>query len=76
MLRFGERLAAAIDRLPAVVRRLLLPPTDVEVVAQVVLVAALLGWLWWIARRRPEWRLVVIGGGMIALGLFGLRAAH
>lgn len=73
---FQERVPAAIERLPELLGRLLLPSTDTGVVLQLVLAVALTGWLLWVARHRPEWRLVVIGSALVLLGLFGLRAAH
>lgn len=76
MLGFLERLAELIGRLPQPVQRLLLPTTDLGVVVQVLLAAALLGVLWSLTRHRPEWRLVVLGAALLLFGLFGLRAAH
>jgi hypothetical protein len=54
----------------------LLPQTDAEVFAQLALVLVVFG----VALRRfwgrPDLRLVVIGGGLMALALIGVRALH
>lgn len=77
MLELLEGVHAAIQRLPVLVRRLLLPATDLGVAVQAVTAVAVLGWLWWLAGRRGrEWRLVVVGSALVVLGLFGLRAVH
>lgn len=52
------------------------PATDTGVVVQLVVLLAVVAGLVWVTRTRPEWRLVVIGAGLLALGLMGLRAAH
>ena len=59
-----------------VVGRVLLPATDRVVVLQAVLAVVVFAWLGWRVRTRPEWRLVVIGSGLLVLGWFGVRAAH
>jgi hypothetical protein len=56
--------------------RLVRPTTDLGVGVQVVSLLVLLGALWWLARRRPEWRPVVVGSGLVLLGFVALRAAH
>ncbi len=55
---------------------LLMPRTDLGVGVQfgVVLVAWAAGL--YLTRGRPEFRLVVIGAGLLTLALMGLRAAH
>jgi hypothetical protein len=55
---------------------LLLPRTDAGVAAQLILVLVLGGVALFAARRHREWRLVVIGSMMLALGLVGVRALH
>lgn len=56
--------------------RVLQPATDLGVLAQFVLVSALLLLATWWLRHRPEWRLVVLGLGLVLLGAMGVRAAH
>lgn len=55
---------------------LLLPATDGGVLAQmiVVVVAGVVAVV--ATRRHTEWRLVAMGGTIVALGLLGLRALH
>jgi len=60
----------------AAVSRLLQPATDVGVLAQFALVLTLLLVAGWWLRRRPEWRLVLVGLGLLLLGAMGIRAAH
>ncbi|MDX1511014.1 MAG: hypothetical protein R3249_06690 [Nitriliruptorales bacterium] len=55
---------------------LLQPASDLGVLVQGIVMALVLGALLWLTRRHREWRLVVIGVGMVLIGLFGLRAAH
>ncbi len=54
----------------------LLPQTDLEVFVQLALGVMVFG----VALRRywdrPDLRLVVIGGGLMALALMGVRALH
>lgn len=54
----------------------LLPQTDAEVFAQLALVVVVFA----VALRRywsrPDLRLVVIGGGLVALAFMGVRALH
>lgn len=63
-------------RAGATMTELLLPRTDRGVVAQAVVLMLLLGAGWWATRRRPEFRLLLIGVGLVLVGLTGLRAAH
>lgn len=58
------------------VSRLLQPTTDRGVVAQLMVALAVLALSTWWLRHRPEWRLVVLGVGLVALGAMGVRAAH
>jgi hypothetical protein len=52
------------------------PATDTGVLVQLVVALGAFLVLLHLVRARPEWRLVVIGLGLLLLGLFGLRAAH
>lgn len=56
--------------------RLLQPASDVGVAVQLLVLVTLAVLLWRATSRRPEWRLVVVGGAVLAAGLVGLRAAH
>jgi len=77
VLELLEGVHATVQRLPVLVRRALLPTTDLGVAVQAAAAAALLVWLWWLAGRRGrEWRLVVVGSALVVRGLFGLRAVH
>jgi hypothetical protein len=58
------------------VLNLLLPETDGGVVAQLVLLLVIWSIALWRLWRRPDSRLVVLGAGVVALGLMGLRALH
>ncbi|MFO7779622.1 MAG: hypothetical protein R6V28_14845 [Nitriliruptoraceae bacterium] len=58
------------------VGRVLQPATDLGVLVQFGLVLTLLLLASWWLRHRPEWRLVVLGLGMVLLGAMGVRAAH
>lgn len=54
----------------------LLPATDAGVFVQLIVVLVL-GVVAIVATRgRREWRLVALGGTVVALGLMGLRALH
>lgn len=56
--------------------RLLLPASDLGVALQtVVLFVALIG-AWWLSRAHRHWRPLIVGAGLMAFGLMGLRAAH
>ncbi len=66
----------ATIRLGTAVTEFLLPRTDGGVVVQAVVLMLLLGAGWWATRRRPEFRLLLIGVGLVLVGLTGLRAAH
>lgn len=55
---------------------LLRPTTDAGVFLQFALVLLVVGLGLVLTRRRPDGRLVVIGAGMLALGVMGLRAVH
>lgn len=55
---------------------LLLPRTDLGVLAQVIVLGALLALAVWGTRRRPEYRLLALGVGLLLFALMGLRAAH
>lgn len=55
---------------------LLLPTTDRGVAVQAVVVLAILAGALLAARRHREWRLVVVGAALLAVGAFGLRALH
>ena len=72
----GRSLSELLRWARTVLLRVLLPATDRVVVLQAVLAVALFAWLGWRVRTRPEWRLVVVGCGLLVLGWFGLRAAH
>jgi hypothetical protein len=61
---------------PLAVGRLVQPATDAGVLVQLVVALGVVLVLLHLLRARPEWRLVVIGLGLLLLGLFGLRAAH
>jgi len=57
-------------------RDLALPETDAGVAAQLAVTLLLwLAGLWW-AWDRAEIRLVVVGAGLVAIGLIGVRALH
>lgn len=56
--------------------RVLQPATDLGVLAQFVLAVTLVLLASWWLRHRPEWRLVVLGLGLVLLGAMGVRAAH
>jgi hypothetical protein len=58
------------------VSSLLLPRTDLGVLAQVVVLTAALALAVWSTRRRPELRLLAVGTGVMLFALMGLRAAH
>lgn len=55
---------------------LLLPRTDLGVLAQVVVLVALLALAVWGTPCRPEYRLLALGVGLLLFALMGLRAAH
>lgn len=55
---------------------LLWPTTDAGVLAQLVVLLALVGVALWRWGRQPDARLLVIGAGIALLALMGLRAAH
>lgn len=54
----------------------LLPRTDAGVLAQVAAVTLIVAAATWLTRRRPELRLVVVGFGLVAYGVMGVRALH
>jgi hypothetical protein len=58
------------------VSSLLLPRTDLGVLAQVIVLTAALALAVWSTRRRPELRLLAVGTGVMLFALMGLRAAH
>jgi hypothetical protein len=55
---------------------LLLPRTDLGVLAQVIALIAVVAVAVWGTRRRPEFRLLALGIGLVLFALMGLRAAH
>lgn len=55
---------------------LLQPSTDLGVLVQVIVLAVAFVLGLWLTRQRSEWRLVVLGVGLVVAGLMGLRAAH
>lgn len=55
---------------------LLLPATDAGVLAQVIVVLVVGVVTISLTRRNREWRLIAVGGTLLALGLLGLRALH
>ena len=58
------------------IRDMLLPETDAGVAVQLALVIAAWGLGFWLVRRRSEFRLVVLGIGLVTLGFIGVRAIH
>jgi hypothetical protein len=54
----------------------LLPRTDAGVLTQVAAVTLIVAAGTWLTRRRPELRLVVIGLGLLAYGVMGVRSLH
>lgn len=55
---------------------LLLPETDGGVLVQLLVLVGMIGLGLWLTRRNKDWRLVVIGVGLVGLGLIGFRALH
>lgn len=55
---------------------LIWPTTDAGVVAQLIILAVLVGVGVWRTWHVPELRLFVIGLGVFVLGLMALRASH
>ena len=60
----------------SVVSRFLRPTTDLGVAAQLAALVLVVGLAAWRVWHRPEWRLVVLGAGLVLLGAMGIRAAH
>jgi 4-amino-4-deoxy-L-arabinose transferase-like glycosyltransferase len=58
------------------VSSLLLPRTDLGVLAQAVVLGVVLALSVWATRRRSEFRLLALGTGLMLFALMGLRAAH
>ncbi len=54
----------------------MLPETDAGVLAQVVLFVIALSVWGWAVRSKPEWRLIVVGVGLVGFGLIGVRSLH
>ncbi|MDH3606061.1 MAG: hypothetical protein OER12_03605 [Acidimicrobiia bacterium] len=55
---------------------LLLPETDADVAVQLAIFVVLAVGAAFLARRRPEWLLLVGGLTVFGLSLFGVRALH
>lgn len=60
----------------SVISRVLRPTTDLGVAAQLTALVAIVGLVAWRVWHRPEWRLVVLGAGLVLLGAMGIRATH
>ena len=58
------------------IRDLLLPTTDAGAGAQLIIALAVIALLLVAMRHRPDWRLVVAGGGLLVIAVMALRAAH
>jgi hypothetical protein len=58
------------------IRDLLLPATDGGVVVQLLVVLLIWAAAVFAMRHQAEWRMVAIGGGLIAVALIGVRALH
>lgn len=61
---------------PSLIGRFLRPATDLGVAVQLIALVTVVGLAAWRVWHRPEWRLVVLGAGLLLLGGMGLRAAH
>jgi threonine dehydrogenase-like Zn-dependent dehydrogenase len=55
---------------------LLLPRTDGGVIVQAIVFAVILGGAFAAVRHEPEFRLFVIGIGVLGLAFFALRSLH
>lgn len=60
----------------AVVRDIVFPGTDLAVLVQVIVVIVVTVGLAVVARRERSLVLLVVGGGMVTLGLIGVRGLH
>lgn len=71
------RLAGvALDRLPTVMRDVLMPRTDRGVLVQLLLVIAAVVVVGVLVRRERSLVTLTIGIGLVIVGLMGVRALH